>query len=65
MSGGRGKIYGTLIGVLIIAVLNNGLNILWRIILLSGRNQGSGHPDCRTLRPQEIGKQYTAHRNLI
>lgn len=28
MSGGRGKIYGTLIGVLIIAVLNNGLNIL-------------------------------------
>lgn len=28
MSGGRGKIYGTLIGVLIIAVLNNGLNIM-------------------------------------
>jgi len=28
MSGGRGRIYGTLIGVLIIAVLNNGLNIL-------------------------------------
>jgi ribose transport system permease protein len=28
MTGGRGKIYGTLIGVLIIAVLNNGLNIL-------------------------------------
>lgn len=28
MSGGRGKIYGTLVGVLIIAVLNNGLNIL-------------------------------------
>ncbi len=28
MSGGRGKITGTLIGVLIIAVLNNGLNIL-------------------------------------
>lgn len=28
MNGGRGKIYGTLIGVLIIAVLNNGLNIL-------------------------------------
>lgn len=28
MSGGRGKIQGTLIGVLIIAVLNNGLNIL-------------------------------------
>ena len=28
MSGGRGKIYGTLIGVLIISVLNNGLNIL-------------------------------------
>ena len=28
MSGGRGIIYGTLIGVLIIAVLNNGLNIL-------------------------------------
>lgn len=28
MSGGRGKIYGTFIGVLIIAVLNNGLNIL-------------------------------------
>ena len=28
LSGGRGKFYGTLIGVLIIAVLNNGLNIL-------------------------------------
>lgn len=28
MNGGRGKIQGTLIGVLIIAVLNNGLNIL-------------------------------------
>ena len=28
MSGGRGKIMGTLAGVLIIAVLNNGLNIL-------------------------------------
>lgn len=28
MSGGRGKIYGTIVGVLIIAVLNNGLNIL-------------------------------------
>lgn len=28
MSGGRGRVYGTLIGVLIIAVLNNGLNIL-------------------------------------
>ena len=28
MSGGRGKIQGTLIGVLIIAVLNNGMNIL-------------------------------------
>ncbi len=28
MSGGRGKILGTLAGVLIIAVLNNGLNIL-------------------------------------
>lgn len=28
MTGGRGRIYGTLIGVLIIAVLNNGLNIL-------------------------------------
>lgn len=28
MSGGRGKITGTLIGILIIAVLNNGLNIL-------------------------------------
>ena len=28
MSGGRGKIYGTFNGVLIIAVLNNGLNIL-------------------------------------
>lgn len=28
MSGGRGKIAGTFIGVLIIAVLNNGLNIL-------------------------------------
>lgn len=28
MSGGRGKIIGTLAGVLIIAVLNNGLNIL-------------------------------------
>ena len=27
MSGGRGKIVGTLAGVLIIAVLNNGLNI--------------------------------------
>ena len=28
MSGGRGRIVGTLAGVLIIAVLNNGLNIL-------------------------------------
>lgn len=28
MSGGRGKIIGTFVGVLIIAVLNNGLNIL-------------------------------------
>lgn len=28
MSGGRGKIYGTMIGVLIIAILSNGLNIL-------------------------------------
>lgn len=28
MSGRRGKIYGTLIGVIIIAVLNNGLNIM-------------------------------------
>lgn len=28
MSGGRGKVTGTLIGILIIAVLNNGLNIL-------------------------------------
>jgi len=28
MSGGHGKIYGTLIGVLIIAVLNNGMNII-------------------------------------
>ncbi|MCQ2508444.1 MAG: ribose ABC transporter permease [Dorea sp.] len=28
MSGGRGRITGTLVGVLIIAVLNNGLNIL-------------------------------------
>ena len=28
MSGGRGKLYGTLIGVLIIAVLNNGMNII-------------------------------------
>ena len=28
MSGGRGKIQGTLVGVLIIAVLNNGMNIL-------------------------------------
>lgn len=28
MNGGRGKIWGTLIGILIIAVLNNGLNIL-------------------------------------
>ncbi|MDF2821294.1 MAG: rbsC [Clostridiales bacterium] len=28
MSGGRGKIFGTFIGVLIIAVLNNGLNIV-------------------------------------
>ena len=28
LSGGRGKIMGTLIGVLIIAVLNNGLNII-------------------------------------
>lgn len=28
MSGGRGRISGTLIGILIIAVLNNGLNIL-------------------------------------
>ena len=28
MNGGRGKIFGTLIGVLIIAVLNNGLNII-------------------------------------
>ena len=28
LSGGRGKITGTLIGILIIAVLNNGLNII-------------------------------------
>ncbi|WP_029487860.1 ABC transporter permease [Candidatus Epulonipiscium viviparus] len=28
LSGGRGKIFGTLIGVLIIAILNNGLNII-------------------------------------
>lgn len=28
MNGGRGRIWGTLIGILIIAVLNNGLNIL-------------------------------------
>lgn len=28
MNGGRGKIWGTFIGVLIIAVLNNGLNIM-------------------------------------
>jgi len=28
MSGGRGKISGTIAGVLIIAVLNNGLNIM-------------------------------------
>ena len=28
MSGGRGKIIGTCAGVLIIAVLNNGMNIL-------------------------------------
>lgn len=28
LSGGRGRIFGTLIGVLIIAVLNNGLNII-------------------------------------
>ena len=28
MNGGRGRIWGTLVGVLIIAVLNNGLNIL-------------------------------------
>ena len=28
MSGGRGRITGTIAGVLIIAVLNNGLNIL-------------------------------------
>ena len=28
MNGGRGKIWGTFIGILIIAVLNNGLNIL-------------------------------------
>lgn len=28
MSGGRGRIWGTFVGVLIIAVLNNGLNIL-------------------------------------
>lgn len=28
LSGGRGKIFGTLIGILIIAVLNNGLNII-------------------------------------
>ena len=28
LSGWRGKIMGTLIGVLIIAVLNNGLNII-------------------------------------
>lgn len=28
LNGGRGKLYGTLIGVLIIGVLNNGLNIL-------------------------------------
>jgi ribose transport system permease protein len=28
MSGGSGKIYGTMVGVLIIAILSNGLNIL-------------------------------------
>ena len=28
MAGGRGKITGTIAGVLIIAVLNNGLNIM-------------------------------------
>lgn len=28
LSGGRGKIFGTLIGVVIIAILNNGLNII-------------------------------------
>ena len=28
MSGGRGKVTGTIAGVLIIAVLNNGLNIM-------------------------------------
>ena len=28
MSGGRGKITGTIAGVLIIAVLNNGMNLL-------------------------------------
>ena len=28
MNGGRGRIWGTFVGVLIIAVLNNGLNIL-------------------------------------
>ncbi|MFV0352749.1 MAG: ABC transporter permease [Oscillospiraceae bacterium] len=28
MSGGRGKIYGTVVGILIIAILSNGLNIM-------------------------------------
>ena len=28
MNGGRGKVAGTLIGILIIGVINNGLNIL-------------------------------------
>ena len=48
MSGGRGKIQGTLIGVLIIAVLNNGMNISWYFFLLSGRSKRYRHSDRST-----------------